>query len=967
MRKRIILSLILISSCFNSRAQVTYLESYYEDQGGIEGLYYPNCIVTDSTGQELFITAYNCVTHLATDSTFTDYKFIEKISYSSESFPGLWNAYGISIYNRCFYVRGDHYLNVFFWNESTDSLELVQSFTDNDTTTFGSGTSRKIIIPPDNKNLYLTTSYTGHKEILIFSIDSLTGELTYQRKQDAEDVAWITSGPKNRFIYGSSSSYNDTVVCVYERIFDSDSLALVQKLTANDSLKVPSKIVTSHDGKSIYVCDNNVIDESLLVYDAAEASGVLSFSQKIEINSLIDNFWFASDVILSPDDKYFYMAGMLDLSVFSRDPSTGHLTFLQVIQEGENGFTGFDNISSIYLANDTILYATSEDNDKLLVFRRNPTNGLLTHLKTITNEDGKIKGLRNAVDLVISNDDKNVYTLADAGTDNIGIYNRLQDGKLLFDRVMKWEELGPAIGATYSFEMSPDDKYLFVNSTNMYGIRILKRDPNSGNLLFYKSYTDPGLGLNNPIADATFSHNQQNYYTSTYSNIFTYDVDADSADITFQSILSSDDSESFGLAGIKCIISSGDGKNIYTASNSYFEPDGISVYSRNQTDGSLTIFQTIISDDGLNFSNLRKVLLSPDNRFLYSIGSEINCFERDISDGSLSFLYEISIEDLNISNLYHIFDAAISTDGKSFIGVTRQGKSIISFHRNIETGILTFEQHKYYSDYSSYSNEGPSVCISSDLRNVYLNSQYSDLLAAYELNIPLGLIDITNICNDNTILSVDDDYNCIWSTGESTNTIFIDSEGVYSVYVRDSLGREGWDTTNILFYPKLTVDLGSDTTLQLSGSIYLTADVQGASWIERYFWNDSTELSYNHFTCSDYGIGEHIVSVEVTNEIGCITSDTIIISVVQSNSVGEIFNPDFKVYPNPVIDKIIIETELTGNNAVFTVTNINGKVLISKLLNSKQIVLDISKLPGGVYMGKLINNNTVVVKKIIKR
>lgn len=966
MKVKHLLSCILIITSLISRAQVTHLESYYDGQGGIEGLYYPNWIVTGTNGQDIFIAANNCVTHLSTDSTYISHNFIEKISYSSHSFPGLWNVDEIAVYNRCLYVTGDNHLNVFHWNQSSDSLELIQSFTNNDTIKIGYAGSSKIAISPDNKNLYLSTSLSGQDHILIFRIDSLTGELMYKKKKDVDDVIWIMPGSENRYLYSASFGYLDTSVCVFERIINSDSLALIQTLTADDNLTNPTRITTSQDGKSVYVYNGYHDKESLIVYNADDTSGTLTFSQKIDINACFDNFWQAFDLTLSPDDKYFYMAGMQDISVFSRDTSTGHLTFVQVLQEGQNGLTGLDHIKSIHFANDTIMYAVSTYDDKLHVFRRNPSDGLLTHLKTITDEDGKIRGLSFAIDIVITNDDKNIYTLADGGVNAIGIYKRLQDGRLLFYRGMKWDELGPIIGAAHFFEMSPDDNYLFVNFNNRYGIRILRRAPDTGELFFYKTFTDPGLGLSDPITDITFSHDQQNFYTSTGFHILTYSVDPDSADITFQSFLSSDDPGSFGLSYIRRIIASSDGKNIYTASYSPFSVDGISVYSRNQTNGSLSVLQTISYQSGVTIIEPAKALLSPDNRFLYSIGQKIHCFERDTMDGSLSFLYEIAIEDLGISNLHKLWDAAISADGKSFIGVTRQGKSILSFHRNRKTGELTFEQHKYYSANSNYSNDGPSVCISSDLRNVYLNDQYSDLLAAYDLNIPVGLSDFTSGCGEILVLSVDEEYNCIWSTGESTNSILIDSDGDYFVYVTDSLGREGWDTTTVIFYPELIVDLGSDTTLQLSDSIYLFPDVQG-SWNNSYFWNDSSDLFYKLIVCSDYGIGDHMFTVEVIADNGCFDTDTIIISVDQDNSVSEIPNLDLIIYPNPVHDKIIIETVLTGNEALFTISDIYGKVLISEHIKGVQTQLDISKLTGGVYLGILTDGDTVVVKKFIKK
>ncbi|MCG6191410.1 beta-propeller fold lactonase family protein [Maribellus maritimus] len=954
---------LFIIICFTSNAQVTHLESYYEGQGGIEGLHYPSRITTDSSGQNLFIAAYHGVTHLATDTAFIDFSFIERMSHYPDNVPGFWNIDDLVLLNKCLYVTGNHHLNVLLWNESSDSLKLIQNFTSDSIPNLGNANLSKLVISPDKRNLYLSTSNPSY--ILTFKIDTTTGKLSYCNKKNVDDLLWIAASPNNRFLYSASLGYRDTSVCVFERIIETDSLKLIQTLTTNDRLSIPARIAASHDGKSVYVFNNNTAKESLIVYRADEINGKLTFSQKIDINENINSFWFATDMILSPDDRFLYLVGMQDISVFSRDTVTGHLSYLQVIQEGKNGFEGFDNIGA-HLCNDTILYCVSKYDDKLFLFNRKPSTGLLTLLKTVANEDGKIRGLSEVIDLAISNDGKNIYTLAYGGLKSIGVYHRLQDGRLLFDHAMEWDSLGPPIGATYGFEMSPDDEYLFINSTNMYGIRILKRDIVSGNLDFYKSYTDSGLGLNS-ITDIAFSPDRKNFYSATVNQIITYSIDPDSADLTFQSFLSDNESDNFGLSGIKSIVTSNDGKNVYTASNSVFFMDGISVYSRNPADGSLTILETISKDSNGNAINEpSKILLSNDNRFLYTIGQKIHCFERDTSDGHLSFLYDIDIEDLGIPYIYRFFDAAISIDDKSFIGVTRQGKSIFSFHRNIETGKLTLEQHKRYTDISTYSNAGPAIQISSDLKNVYLASQYSKLLASYELNIPVGLNNITQGCTDDVFLSVDNSYDCIWSTGETTNSIKIDSVGEYTVYVTDSLGRKGKDSTYVMFFPKINVDLGPDTTLQLSDSIYLFP-VTYNDWSYRYLWNDSSIYYNKLIDCSDYGVGDHIFTVKVTDGNGCLETDSIKITVERISSTNDMTKLDFKLYPNPVRDIITIETIHYGNNTIFSITDLNGKTVITVPIKNLKTELDVSNLPVSIYLGRLTDNEKITVKKITIR
>jgi len=68
-----------------------------------------------------------------------------------------------------------------------------------------------------------------------------------------------------------------------------------------------------------------------------------------------------------------------------------------------------------------------------------------------------------------------------------------------------------------------------------------------------------------------------------------------------------------------------------------------------------------------------------------------------------------------------------------------------------------------------------------------------------------------------------------------------------------------------------------------------------------------------------------------------------------------------KVYPNPVTDKLSIET--TEEKMNFQLLNINGQVLKSGKCENQNHQIDFTALPQGTYILKLNNNET---HKIIK-
>ena len=73
--------------------------------------------------------------------------------------------------------------------------------------------------------------------------------------------------------------------------------------------------------------------------------------------------------------------------------------------------------------------------------------------------------------------------------------------------------------------------------------------------------------------------------------------------------------------------------------------------------------------------------------------------------------------------------------------------------------------------------------------------------------------------------------------------------------------------------------------------------------------------------------------------------------------------PEFqlKTYPNPVIDKLIIESP--GQNQLYEIIDVNGRVLNNGFITSNPFELDFSNLPSGAYFLRVEQKLT---HKIIK-
>lgn len=119
-----------------------------------------------------------------------------------------------------------------------------------------------------------------------------------------------------------------------------------------------------------------------------------------------------------------------------------------------------------------------------------------------------------------------------------------------------------------------------------------------------------------------------------------------------------------------------------------------------------------------------------------------------------------------------------------------------------------------------------------------------------------------------------------WSDGQTGQVITVDESIVgggtheYFVEATDTLGCGAHDTIYITFNPVPTVDLGSDVSGCLSGSIQLDAGAGMAS----YLWQDSSTAQTFIADTSTIGTGPQVIWVEVTNIEGCSATDTVIVT-----------------------------------------------------------------------------------------
>ena len=114
----------------------------------------------------------------------------------------------------------------------------------------------------------------------------------------------------------------------------------------------------------------------------------------------------------------------------------------------------------------------------------------------------------------------------------------------------------------------------------------------------------------------------------------------------------------------------------------------------------------------------------------------------------------------------------------------------------------------------------------------------------------------------------------LWSTGDTTKLVIVDSTGLYEVSVENACGISS-DTVNVVILSAPTVDLGSDTSICTGESLTLDAGNPGAT----YTWSSGGS------TQTEPVIGSGTYAVTVNNG-SCNDADSVLVTVFAAPIAG---------------------------------------------------------------------------------
>lgn len=190
-----------------------------------------------------------------------------------------------------------------------------------------------------------------------------------------------------------------------------------------------------------------------------------------------------------------------------------------------------------------------------------------------------------------------------------------------------------------------------------------------------------------------------------------------------------------------------------------------------------------------------------------------------------------------------------------------------------------------------------------------------------------------------------------WSTGETTPSITVSTDGDYSVSVLNGTCTAESYSETFSINPLPTVNAGADTIGCANFGFTLTLNGSGAA---TYVWDNGVLDGVNFIPPLD----TTVYTVTGTDANGCTNTDQITVISEICGGIGENQLTTMRLYPNPVQELLYVT--LSESNLELRVSNILGAILIEQKAGNTNSI-DMSALQSGTYFVSALNRNGTVV------
>ena len=178
----------------------------------------------------------------------------------------------------------------------------------------------------------------------------------------------------------------------------------------------------------------------------------------------------------------------------------------------------------------------------------------------------------------------------------------------------------------------------------------------------------------------------------------------------------------------------------------------------------------------------------------------------------------------------------------------------------------------------------------------------------------------------------------------------------YNIDITDAIGNSSSTNVNLTNPNPLINEFIN--VVQENGNCVGFAQTNTSGGVKPYNYSWNISLS-DSASASNLCSGEHIVSI--TDSLGCVLKDTIIISIPTNALQNKAF---VNIYPNPAKQHIFIEFKGVAYNFV-EILSLDGKKIMEQEIQSTVEKIELPQLNSGTYFVRLSNAKSNIVQKII--
>jgi 6-phosphogluconolactonase (cycloisomerase 2 family) len=322
------------------------------------------------------------------------------------------------------------------------------------------------------------------------------------------------------------------------------------------------------------------------------------------------------------------------------------LTFLEVHRDGVGSVDGLNGAEAVAMSPDGAhIYAGGTTDNALAVFSRNSSTGKLTFVQAVFDGSGSVDGLATVQGVAVSPDGKHVYA-AGYGDNAVAVFSRnATTGALTFVQVQKNGTGGiTSLLGAYGVTVSPDGKHVYVASSLSGSVTVFSRNATSGALTLVEAQVDGAGGITSLAGAETVvtSPNGAHVYVAAQTDnaLTVFSRSSSTGKLTLVEVHKNGTGGADGLAGVQAVTVSPDGAHVYTASN---DDSAVAVFGRNATTGALTFVE--VKKDGVGgvdgLAGAEWVTVSPNGAYVYGVSDvedSIVVFSRNATTGALTFV-----------------------------------------------------------------------------------------------------------------------------------------------------------------------------------------------------------------------------------------------------------------------------------------------------------------------------------------